>query len=124
MAINQNHTAEELDGTRCAVVEKNVTKERAEFLKKILSWNGYEVVVAPAAPAKKPVSSEENGAEAIVENPKFTVGVTDLRFNTINAIFGRLLKTPEGKVVSRAYWMQEGSSTNDPEPYFDIQKGQ
>jgi hypothetical protein len=30
--------------------------------------------------------------------------VTDYIFNSINAIFGRLLHTPDGHVVTLAYW--------------------
>ena len=36
MAINQNHTSEELNGIKCVIVEKNVSKERAEFLQQLL----------------------------------------------------------------------------------------
>ena len=35
MAINQNHLSEELNGVKCAIVEKNVTAERANFLKQL-----------------------------------------------------------------------------------------
>ncbi len=41
MAINQNHVSEELNGVKCAVVEKNVTKERADFLSNSLLFNKY-----------------------------------------------------------------------------------
>lgn len=33
MAINQNHPFEDVDGVRCAVVEKNCKPERVQFLK-------------------------------------------------------------------------------------------
>jgi hypothetical protein len=33
MAINQNHLFEDLDGVKCAIVEKNASKERVAFLK-------------------------------------------------------------------------------------------
>ena len=52
MAINQNHTSEELNGVRCAIVEKNVSKERAEFLRELLSFNKFQVEVAPTPPPK------------------------------------------------------------------------
>jgi len=41
MAINKNHEFEDLDGTKCAIVEKNVSKERIEFLKKI--WGSIDL---------------------------------------------------------------------------------
>ena len=36
MAINKNHEFEELDGVKCAIVEKNASKERVAFLKDLL----------------------------------------------------------------------------------------
>ena len=36
MAINQNHLFDDLDGIKCAIVEKNVAKDRVEFLKNLL----------------------------------------------------------------------------------------
>jgi hypothetical protein len=48
----------------------------------------------------------------------YTVGVTDVTFNPINAIFGRLLRTPDGHVVTLAYWQQKESESRDEVPYF------
>src|SRR4051794_494079 len=120
MAINQNHLFEELNGVKCAIVEKNASQERVKFLKNLLEYNGYTVIVADtpapkAAPAKavpaKPATTAE-GTEAAAPTPAatatpapaapttFTVGVTDVTFNPINAVFGRLLRTPDGHVVT------------------------
>ena len=96
MAINKNHEFEELGGVKCAIVEKNASKERVAFLKDLLETNLFEVVVVPspppkAAPPPKPVEGE---AALVVTSPSpetFTVGVTNLAFNPTNAIFGRLL---------------------------------
>ena len=41
MAINKNHEFEELNGVKCAIVEKNAPKERVEFLKELLEFNRY-----------------------------------------------------------------------------------
>jgi hypothetical protein len=49
----------------------------------------------------------------------FTVGVTDLTFNATNAIFGRLLKTENGTIVTLAYWQEKEAVSNDEVPYFD-----
>jgi hypothetical protein len=46
------HALEDINGVRCAVVEKNVTPERTAFLKKLLEENGYTVMVAPSPPPK------------------------------------------------------------------------
>lgn len=131
MAINKNHEFEELDGVKCGIVEKNVSPERVAFLKKILEYNKFTVVVVPspppkvaAAPVVKVAEGEEAPAPSVAEpvpvTPEtFTVGVTDYTFNTINAIFGRLLKTPGGHVVTMAYWQQQESVSNDDVPYYE-----
>ena len=125
MAINKNHEFEELDGVKCAIVEKNASKERVAFLKDLLETNQFEVVVVPSPPPKatpppKPVEGE--AAPVIVAPPPpetFTVGVTNLAFNPTNAIFGRLLRTKDGHIVTQAYWYQKESSSHDEIPYYE-----
>lgn len=111
---------------KCGIVEKNVSPERLDFLKKILTHNGFTVIAVPtpapkAAPAPKPAEGEEAPAPPPVpEAPNtFTVGVTDYTFNPINAIFGRLLKTPDGHVVTLAYWQQKEAVSHDEVPYYE-----
>ncbi|HEX6335080.1 MAG TPA: hypothetical protein VFZ78_12685 [Flavisolibacter sp.] len=137
MAINKNHEFEELDGVKCAIVERNATPGRVEFLKRLLEFNGYTVVVAntpppkaaPAPAVKKPVVDEATEAttEALPTSPPapepplpqtFTVGVTDVTFNPTNAIFGRLLRTPDHHIVTLAYWHQKETVAQDEIPYF------
>lgn len=119
MAINENHECEELNGIKCAVVEKNASKSRADFLSALLQSNGYEVVIAPASLAKlNSVSDATQEIEQSVSVELFTIGVTDLSFYSINAIFGRLLKTPKNKVVTLAYWQQKKAISDDEVPYF------
>ena len=129
MAINKNHEFEELDGVKCGIVEKNVSPERVEFLKKILEHNHFTVVVqgtpppkAAPAPAPKPVAEGETAPPPPPPPPQapttFTVGVTDYTFNPINAIFGRSLKAPDGHVVTLAYWKQEDKVSDDSVPYY------
>src|SRR6476620_9972877 len=125
MAINKNHEFEELGGVKCAIVEKNASKERVDFLKDLLETNLFEVVVVPspppkAAPPPKPVEGE--AAPVVVAPPPpetFTIGVTNLAFNPTNAIFGRLLRTKDGHVVTQAYWYQKESSSHDEIPYYE-----
>src|SRR5215831_7819394 len=137
MAINKNHEFEDLGGIKCAIVEKNVSKERVEFLKKILEYNRYTVVVvptpAPKAAPPKPAPAPAPAASATSKTPltptlqpaaptppeTFTVGVTDVTFNPINAIFGRLLKAPRGHVVTLAYWQQKEKEPHEEIPYFE-----
>ena len=129
MAINKNHEVEELEGVRCAVVERNVSPVRTQFLKDLLELNGYKVVVVKtpvkvAAPPPAPVSADPN-APAPPPPPSpppapetYTVGVTNITFNATNAIMGRLLETKDGHKVTLAYWQQKDDVARDAIPYF------
>jgi len=134
MAINKNHEFEDLDGVKCAIVEKNAPKERVAFLKQLLEYNKYTVIIVPTpplkvAPSPKPVEPKPEDVAASEALPvaeiappaaeTFTVGVTDVTFNPTNAIFGRLLKTKDGHVVTLAYWEQKESISHDEIPYFE-----
>ena len=139
MAINKNHEFEDLGTSKCAIVEKNASAERVQFLKTLLEFNKYEVVVvdspapkaapaAPVAPVAAPVLGEAPAAAppAVPDAPlappaptTFTIGVTDLCFNATNAIFGRQLKTTDGHIVSLAYWQEKEAVSNDELPYFE-----
>ena len=133
MAINKNHEFEELGGVKCAIVEKNASKERVAFLKDLLETNLFEVVVVPSPPPKvaaapKPAAQADPNApaETPIEIPlpppppeTFTIGVTNLAFNPTNAIFGRLLRTKDGHIVTQAYWYQKESSSHDEIPYYE-----
>ena len=132
MAINKNHEFEDLGTSKCAIVEKNASAERVQFLKTLLEFNKYQVVVvdspapkaAPAAPVAAPVEGEAPAPAPAAPAPPpapttFTIGVTDLCFNATNAIFGRQLKTADGHIVSLAYWQEKESVSNDEIPYFE-----
>jgi hypothetical protein len=123
MAINQNHTVEELNGVRCAIVEKNVSKERADFLKQLLEINHYEVMVVTAPPPKaapaKPLAEGEIAVPPPPAPELFNVGVTDFTFNSINAVFGRALHTANGHIVTQAYWEQRDAVSHDEIPYYE-----
>lgn len=143
MAINKNHEFEELNGVKCAIVEKNASKERVDFLKPLLEFNKFTVVIvaapppkpAPAPPAPKVESSATNAETAAtitIDPPQppappppapelFTIGVTDVMFNPINAIFGRLLRTPDGHIVTLGYWQQKEKVAKDDIPYYEAQ---
>jgi hypothetical protein len=142
MALNPNHTFEDLGEVKCAIVEKNCAPERVNFLKELLEHNGFNVVVVKSPPPKaaakpappKPVApplpegsvSPEAAAPApppaIPEPPPppdtFTVGVTDLTFSPINAVFNRELKTVDGDVVTSDYWKQRENAPREEEWYW------
>ena len=126
MALNKNHEYEELDGVRCGIVEKNVTPERLAFIKPLLEYNGYTVIAVPTPAPKTPPAPAPKEGEAAAPPPPpppppatFTVGVTDYTFNSINAIFGRMLKTRDGHIVTQAYWQQKEDTSHDEIPYYE-----
>ena len=122
MAINKNHEFEDLAGVKCAIVEKNASQARVDFLKPLLEFNKYTVVVVASPPPKVAApASTLDSAEPTAPAPPvtFTIGVTDVMFNSTNAIFGRLLRTPDGHVVTLAYWNQKEEVPQDEIPYYE-----
>jgi len=72
-----------------------------EFLKNLLAQNKFEVMVSEDAPVGE-------------NSPKlFTVGVTDLVFNPVIAVYEMSLKTEDGRRVSPAYWDQKTTECVD-----------
>jgi hypothetical protein len=93
MSINNaKHIVGEIDGVRCTIVESGITLDRLAFLTDLLQLNKYDV-------KEMKVPSEVEG-----EEPKYTVGVTDLVFNPVFALYECLLKNNEGKYVTPEYW--------------------
>ena len=107
MTLKAKHIVEEINGTRCTVVEKGATADRVDFLKKLLEFNQFTVVVA---------------ADAVVEGSPalFTIGVTNLVFNPVIAVYELSLKNQNGQKVSPAYWNQY--STDSVDEYWDFVK--
>lgn len=99
MALNKGkHIVEEIDGVRCSLVEKGISPERADFLKKLLELNGYTVKLAPEG-----------------EAGTFKVGVADLLFNPVVDVYKRRLKSLSGKKITPAYWLQESEKESAAE---------
>ncbi|CAN5667635.1 hypothetical protein BH11BAC1_BH11BAC1_30050 [soil metagenome] len=130
MALNPNHAFEELDGIKCSIVEKNCSPERADFLKKLLEFNKFTVVIAnspppKAAPAKPaPVLAEGEVAPPPPPTPPappttFTVGVTDISFNPISAIYNKELISPSKQFVDVKYWKQEAETPSTQKWYWE-----
>jgi hypothetical protein len=89
---NAKHIVGEIDGVRCTIVESGIALERAAFLTYLLGENNFEVKEMVTTPL----------AEG--EEPKYTIGVTDLVFNPVFAVYERSLRTPDGEVVTPRYW--------------------
>lgn len=94
-----------IDDTRVTFVEKKITEDRKEFLKKFLEHNGLEVLI------------QEEKRRSEEEPQLYTVGVTDMVFNPTIWIFHRKLKTFDGRKATQAYWFQRTEDT--PPQYFD-----
>jgi len=99
--LQAKHIVEEISGTRCTIVEKGATAQRVEFLKNLLTFNGFEVLTSE--------DKREDETTPVV----FTIGVTDLVFNPVIAVYEMYLKTPEGEKVSPAYWEQKTAKIVD-----------
>ena len=106
MVLNKGkHLVEAIDGVRCTVVENSITPERAEFLKKLLELNGYEVKTALEA-----------------DQATMKIGVTDLLFNPVIDVYERRLKSPSGKKITPAYWLQESDKETEEEVNYWIKR--
>ena len=101
MPLKAKHIVEEINGVRCTIVEKGATQLRVDFLKELLEYNKFEVLVAGE-------KQETEDAPLL-----FTIGVTDLVFNPVISVYQMSLKTKDGKRVSPAYWEQKTSEIVD-----------
>lgn len=88
---------EEINGTRCVVVESGIDQSRADFLTKLLQHNGYVI------------------ASSVDGDGKIIIGITDLLFNPVIDVYKRRLRSLSGHKVTPAYWNQQSDkeSLND-----------
>ena len=102
MTLKGKHNVAEIDGVRCTVVETGATKERLEFLKALLSHNGYEVKT----------EQEKDKEGAMLDT--FVIGVTDILFNPVIVLYQKKLFRKDGNEVTAAYWEQKPADTEIP----------
>lgn len=95
MVLKAKHIVEEINGQRCTVVEKGIEKSRVDFLKDLLQFNKFEVVIEEVA------KSEESTVQL------YNIGVTDLVFNPVIAVYEMSMKNQKGQPVTAPYWNQE-----------------
>ncbi len=101
MSLEGKHQFGAIGEQRVTFVEKNVTAERMEFLKRLLEHNGFEVI------------TEEEKRKTEEDPQLYTVGVTDMVFNPTIYVFQRRLKTLDGKhIVNQDYWNQVSEDTH------------
>lgn len=101
MPLKAKHIVEEINGVRCTVVDKGVSRQRVDFLKNLLEFNKFEVLVA---------EDKKDTEDAPI---LYSIGVTDLVFSPVIAVYELSLKTPDGKRVSPAYWDQKTTECVD-----------
>ena len=107
MALNNGkHIISEIEGIRCTIVEDKADSGRVAFLKDLLKFNKFDVKVM------------ENPKKSDDEAVTFTVGVTDLLFNPVIAVYQKTLYTRFGRVVTPNHWNQKGE--DEKIPYWTI----
>jgi len=95
MALNKGkHNIVEIEGVRCTLVELGLTESRAGFLKDLLQTNRYEVKM-----------EKEKAKDGTILDT-WQLGVTDLLFNPVIALFAQKLVRKDRKAVTQAYWNQ------------------
>jgi len=103
MALNKGkHIVGEVDGIRCTIVETGISHERAKFLKDLLEFNKYEVKI------------QEEVFDPPADKKTFTLGVTDIVFNPVIAVYEKSLLTKDKKKVTPAFWNQTGIEQGIP----------
>ncbi|SDK70126.1 hypothetical protein SAMN04488034_101161 [Salinimicrobium catena] len=99
MALDGKHTFGSIGDTRVSFVEKKIDEPRKEFLKELLEFNGFEVII------------EEEKRKSEEESQLYTLGVTDMTFNPVIWVYERKLKTFNGRKVTADYWNQVSTET-------------
>ena len=92
---NAKHIIGEIEGIRCTIIESGAGIARAAFLRELLEFNNLEV-------KEQVIPSSKEG-----EEPAYTIGVTDLVFNPVFAVYECQLMLPDGGYVTPGYWNQE-----------------
>ena len=101
MGLEGKHQFGSIGDQRVTFVEKKISEDRMDFLKRLLEFNGFEVVI------------EEEKRKSEEEPQLYTVAVTDMVFNPTVWVFQRRLKTLDGKhIVNQEYWNQESEDTS------------
>jgi len=109
MALTKGkHNIAEIEGVRCSVIETGATRERAEFLKNLLVFNGYDVRM------------EKEKAKDGTELESFVIGLTDILFNPMIVVYEKKLIRKDGFTVTPAYWNQQPEETTLP--YWQVKR--
>jgi len=91
---NGKHIIKEISGVRCTIIESGIPEARMIFLKDIMEHNKYEVKF------DKEMKKDETLPDTYI------IGVTDIVFNPVIAVYERKLKTLDGHILTPQYWKQ------------------
>lgn len=101
MGLAGKHQFGSIGDQRVTFVEKKIGAERLDFLKRLLEFNNFEVMV------------QEEKRKSDEEPQLYTIGVTDMVFNPTVYVFQRRLKTLDGRrIVNQDYWNQISEDAN------------
>ena len=101
MGLAGKHQFGSIGEQRVTFVEKKIGGERLDFLKRLLEFNNFEVVI------------QEEKRKSDEEPQLYTIGVTDMVFNPTVYVFQRRLKTLDGRhIVNQDYWNQISEDAN------------
>ncbi len=103
MALVGKHMFGSIEDTRVTFVEKKIEKNRANFLKKLLEHNGFEVLI------------QEDKRKTEEDPQLYTIAVTDMVFNPTIWVYERKLRTFDDHKVTADYWNQ---LTEDTAPQY------
>jgi hypothetical protein len=108
MALDKfQHVTKEIDGVNFRIIESGISKDRADFLYRLLAHNNLETIIETDPPKE---SQEQT----------YTLITPDVTFNPVVKVFNRELRTPDGRRVTPDYWNQ---LTEKTEPnYWDLSK--
>ncbi len=98
MSMPIKHEFGKVGDTLVTFVEKGVTEDRMNFLRKLLEHNGFEVITENVQP------KTDDGQIT------YNIAVTDLIFNPVIWVYDRKLKTLDDKIVNEDYWMQRNNN--------------
>ena len=101
MALAGKHLFGSIEDQRVTFIEKKAEKSRIDFLKKLLEFNGFEVVI------------QEDKRKSEEDPQLYTLGVTDMTFHPTIWVFERRLNTLDGlHMVNQDYWNQLSEDAN------------
>jgi len=106
--LKGKHQVGEINGVRCTIIETGIDEDRANFLKELLTFNGYEVKL-----------EKEKAKDGTLLNTLF-IGITDLIFNPTIAVYERKLFRKDGFNINPAYWNQWPDQWDIP--YWQVQR--